>query len=73
MIVGKTTMPDFGMLSSGRSSIHGTTRNPWRLDRNTAGSSSGAGAAPVDSSAIRSASPAMRNVLIDLAEHLPGF
>ena len=45
VIVGKTTMPDFGMLSSGRSSIHGTTRNPWRLDRNTAGSSSGAGAA----------------------------
>jgi aspartyl-tRNA(Asn)/glutamyl-tRNA(Gln) amidotransferase subunit A len=45
VILGKTTMPDFGMLSSGRSSMHGTTRNPWRLDRNTAGSSSGAGAA----------------------------
>ncbi len=45
VIVGKTTMPDFGMLSSGRSSIHGTTRNPWRLDLNPAGSSSGAAAA----------------------------
>lgn len=45
VIVGKTTMPDFGMLSAGLSSIHGTTRNPWRLDRNPAGSSSGAGAA----------------------------
>jgi aspartyl-tRNA(Asn)/glutamyl-tRNA(Gln) amidotransferase subunit A len=45
IIVGKTTMPDFGMLSSGLSSIHGVTRNPWRLDRNTSGSSSGAGAA----------------------------
>ncbi len=45
VILGKTTMPDFGMLSSGRSSFHGTTRNPWRLDRNPAGSSSGAGAA----------------------------
>lgn len=45
VILGKTTMPDFGMLSSGRSSMHGTTRNPWRLDRNPAGSSSGAGAA----------------------------
>jgi len=33
------------MLSSGLSSIHGITRNPWRLDRNTSGSSSGAGAA----------------------------
>lgn len=45
VLLGKTTMPDYGMLSSGRSSMHGTTRNPWRLDRNTAGSSSGAGAA----------------------------
>lgn len=45
VIVGKTTMPDFGMLSAGLSSIHGVTRNPWRLDRNPAGSSSGAGAA----------------------------
>ncbi len=45
VILGKTTMPDFGMLSSGTSSMHGLTRNPWRLDRNTSGSSSGAGAA----------------------------
>lgn len=45
VVLGKTTMPDFGMLSSGRSSFHGTTCNPWRLDRNPAGSSSGAGAA----------------------------
>ncbi len=45
VILGKTTMPDFGMLSSGGSSIHGVTRNPWRLDRNTSGSSAGAGAA----------------------------
>lgn len=44
-ILGKTTMPDFGMLSAGLSSIHGVTRNPWQLDRNTSGSSSGAGAA----------------------------
>ena len=44
VILGKTTMPDFGMLSSGVSSLHGVTRNPWRLDRNTSGSSSGAGA-----------------------------
>ena len=45
MILGKSTMPDYGMLSSGLSSIHGVTRNPWNLDRNTSGSSSGAGAA----------------------------
>lgn len=45
VIVGKTTMPDYGMLSSGVSSLHGITRNPWRLDRNPSGSSSGAAAA----------------------------
>ena len=45
VILGKTTMPDFGMLSSGLSSIHGITRNPWNTKRNTSGSSSGAGAA----------------------------
>ena len=45
VILGKTTMPDYGMLSSGVSSIHGVTRNPWMLNRNPSGSSSGAGAA----------------------------
>ncbi len=47
VILGKTTMPDFGMLSSGLSSMHGVTRNPWNTERNTSGSSSGAGAAAV--------------------------
>ena len=47
VILGKTTMPDFGMLSSGLSSLHGITRNPWNLERNPSGSSSGAGAAAV--------------------------
>jgi aspartyl-tRNA(Asn)/glutamyl-tRNA(Gln) amidotransferase subunit A len=47
VILGKTTMPDYGMLSSGVSSLHGITRNPWRLDRNPSGSSSGAAAAAV--------------------------
>jgi aspartyl-tRNA(Asn)/glutamyl-tRNA(Gln) amidotransferase subunit A len=45
VILGKTTMPDYGMLSSGLSSLHGVTRNPWRTDRNSSGSSSGAAAA----------------------------
>jgi len=45
VILGKSTMPDYGMLSSGLSSLHGVTRNPWRLDRNPSGSSSGAAAA----------------------------
>src|SRR5262245_163144 len=45
VILGKTTMPDYGMLSSGLSSFHPLTRNPWRLDRNPGGSSAGAAAA----------------------------
>jgi aspartyl-tRNA(Asn)/glutamyl-tRNA(Gln) amidotransferase subunit A len=45
VLLGKTTMPDYGMLSSGVSSAHGVTRNPWNTARNTSGSSSGAGAA----------------------------
>ena len=44
VIVGKTTMPDFGMLAAGVSSLYGITRNPWNLSRSTGGSSAGAGA-----------------------------
>jgi len=45
IILGKTTVPDFGMLSSGLSSFHGITRNPWDVSQNPGGSSSGAAAA----------------------------
>jgi aspartyl-tRNA(Asn)/glutamyl-tRNA(Gln) amidotransferase subunit A len=44
VIMGKTTMPDYGMLSSGLSSFHPLTRNPWDLSKNPGGSSAGAGA-----------------------------
>jgi aspartyl-tRNA(Asn)/glutamyl-tRNA(Gln) amidotransferase subunit A len=45
VILGKTTMPDLGMLSSGLSSFHPLTRNPWDLRLNPGGSSAGAAAA----------------------------
>jgi aspartyl-tRNA(Asn)/glutamyl-tRNA(Gln) amidotransferase subunit A len=45
VIVAKTTMPDYGMLSSGLSSFHALTRNPWDLPKNPGGSSAGAAAA----------------------------
>jgi aspartyl-tRNA(Asn)/glutamyl-tRNA(Gln) amidotransferase subunit A len=45
VILGKTTMPDWGMLTSGLSSFHALTRNPWDLRKNPGGSSSGAAAA----------------------------
>ena len=45
VFLGKTTMPDYGMLSSGLSTFHKLARNPWNLDKNPGGSSAGAGAA----------------------------
>jgi len=45
VILAKTTMPDYGMLSSGLSSFHALTRNPWDLSKNPGGSSAGAAAA----------------------------
>jgi len=44
IVFAKTTMPDFGLLASGVSSAFGITRNPWNLDFNPGGSSSGAAA-----------------------------
>jgi aspartyl-tRNA(Asn)/glutamyl-tRNA(Gln) amidotransferase subunit A len=45
VIIAKTTMPDYGMLSSGLSSFHKLARNPWNLLLTPGGSSAGAGAA----------------------------
>jgi aspartyl-tRNA(Asn)/glutamyl-tRNA(Gln) amidotransferase subunit A len=45
IMVAKTTMPDYGMLSSGLSSFHKLARNPWDLSCTPGGSSAGAGAA----------------------------
>lgn len=45
VFLGRTTMPDFGMLSSGLSSFHKLARNPWNRAMNPGGSSAGAGVA----------------------------
>jgi aspartyl-tRNA(Asn)/glutamyl-tRNA(Gln) amidotransferase subunit A len=45
VLLAKTTMPDYGMLSSGLSSFHKLARNPWDRRMNPGGSSAGAGAA----------------------------
>jgi amidase len=44
VLFGKTTMPDFGMLAAGVSSLYGITRNPWHTSKNPGGSSAGAAA-----------------------------
>ena len=43
--LGKTVMPDYGMLSSGVSSLHGVTHSPWNREWTVGGSSSGSSAA----------------------------
>ena len=45
ILVGSTTMPDWGMLSSGVSSLHGITRSAWNPGWTAGGSSAGAGTA----------------------------
>ena len=45
VIICKTTMPDYGMLSSGLSTFHALARNPWDFSKTPGGSSAGAGAA----------------------------
>ncbi|MDM9626898.1 amidase [Rhizobium sp. S152] len=45
VIFAKTTCPDYGMLSSGLSSFHHLSRNPWDITQNPGGSSAGASAA----------------------------
>lgn len=45
VILGATVMPDWGMLSSGVSSLHGISRNAWDPALTTGGSSAGAGTA----------------------------
>ena len=45
VMVAKTTMPDYGMLSSGLSSFHPLSRNPWDVRKGPGGSSAGGGAA----------------------------
>jgi aspartyl-tRNA(Asn)/glutamyl-tRNA(Gln) amidotransferase subunit A len=45
VLLAKTTMPDYGMLTSGLSSFHVAARNPWDTERTPGGSSAGAAAA----------------------------
>jgi amidase len=45
VIVGKTALPEMGILPTTESRRFGPTRNPWQLDRTPGGSSGGAGAA----------------------------
>lgn len=43
ILLGKTTMPEFGWKGTSDSPLTGFTRNPWNRDKTAGGSSSGAG------------------------------
>ena len=43
--IGKVAMSEFGLDGVTHTIAHGTTRNPWRLDRTSSGSSGGSSAA----------------------------
>ncbi len=45
VVVGTTTLPEFGILPVSEARLFGPTRNPWDLDRTPGGSSGGAAAA----------------------------
>jgi amidase len=45
VIVGTTTLPEYGILPTTESRLFGPTRNPWDLERTPGGSSGGAAAA----------------------------
>ena len=45
VIVGTTTLPEYGILPTSEARIFGPTRNPWNLERTPGGSSGGAAAA----------------------------
>ncbi len=45
IVVGSTTLPEYGILPTSEARLFGPTRNPWDLERTPGGSSGGAAAA----------------------------
>ena len=45
VVLGKTTVPEFGYSGVGHNPVGPATRNPWNLERTSGGSSAGSGAA----------------------------
>lgn len=79
VIFSSTVMPDWGMLSSGVSSLHGITRSPIDPRLTTGGSSAGAGAAaaagygPVHMGSDIGGSIRLPATWLGLAGHKPSF
>lgn len=45
VVLGKTNVPEFGLLPTTESALYGPARNPWNTDHSTGGSSGGSAAA----------------------------
>ncbi len=45
IVVGTTTLPEYGILPTSEARLFGPTRNPWDLERTPGGSSGGSAAA----------------------------
>lgn len=45
VMLGKTNVPEFGLVPTTESKLYGPARNPWNLDHSTGGSSGGSAAA----------------------------
>jgi amidase len=45
IVIGKTNVPEFGLVPITEPELYGVAHNPWALDRTTGGSSGGSGAA----------------------------
>src|SRR5206468_3844138 len=45
VVLGRTNVPEFGLVATTEPVAHGSTRNPWDLGRSPGGSSGGAAAA----------------------------
>jgi amidase len=61
VIVGKTTLPENGILPTTESRRFGPTANPWALDRTPGGSSGGSGAAVASCRSLTATTAAARS------------
>ncbi|HKW54255.1 MAG TPA: amidase family protein, partial [Stellaceae bacterium] len=64
VLLGKTTMPEFGWKALGDSPLTGVTRNPWNLAHTPGGSSAGAAAALAASGCASMASRPKARVVV---------